>query len=454
MKLSKILVTLTALSAITMTTLATPTSGDPLMVKDEATKLVLQMMPRGSEHISTRYDEDDKEYEVKVHNGGTKEKFEVKVDARLKAVEELDSETYVSFDKNAKNRVKKNEKYKPKFTEKQVINLVEKTYQGAVIKEVEMEKDNGFWIYDVTFKSDKIDGSLELDPETGRVLERDLHFKAPNTSDVPTTLPSHEIVEGVVTETAAIQQIYNKLPKGSTFVGSKRVIEDQKVKYEMTFTYKAYHIEVTVDGSNGLTEDVEVFTLTEVDKNAPNRYENGRYVAKYSPAQVEEIVLRHFPEGKVTEVQMSLSRNLWVYDVDVTLKNGEVDVLICPETGAVIALDLDVKETEIPMIPVEPSTPIKPEQNKLLTEAQVRALVMKLVPTGRIVEMELDKEDGKWVYEVEVMDSKYEYSIEIDAKTGKTLDFDQEKLDDDDDYDNDDDHDDDDDDDDDDRDND
>lgn len=341
MKLSKILVTLTALSAITMTTLATPTSGDLLMVKDEATKLVLQMMPRGSEHISTRYDEDDKEYEVKVHNGGTKEKFEVKVDARLKAVEELDSETYV----------------------------------------------------------------------------------------------------------AAIQQIYNKLPKGSTFVGSKRVIEDQKVKYEMTFTYKAYHIEVTVDGSNGLTEDVEVFTVTEADKNAPNRYENGRYVAKYSPAQVEEIVLRHFPEGKVTEVQMSLSRNLWVYDVDVTLKNGTVDMLVCPETGAVVALDLDVKETEIPMIPVEPSTPVKPEQNKLLTEAQVRALVMKLVPTGRIVEMELDKEDGKWVYEVEVMDSKYEYSIEIDAKTGKTLDFDQEKLDDDDDYDNDDDHDDDDDDD-------
>lgn len=430
MKLRKAFVTLTALTAITVTTFAAPTQ--TIMTKDEATKLVLQMMPRGSEHLSTSYDTDDQEYEVKIHNGGTKEKFEVKVDAVLKSVEELDSETYVGFDEKAKNRVKKNGKYNPKLNEKEIIALVERTYPGAVVKSVELEKDNGFWIYEVEFKSTAVYGSLEMDPETGRTLERDLTFNGLSSVDKPTTLPSDEIVEGVVTENQAIQKIYNKLPKGSTFVGSKRIIESQKVKYEMTFTYKAYHIEVTVDGSNGLVDDAEVFTLQEVDKNAVNRYENGRYVAKYSPAQIEAIVLKHIPEGKVTNVQMSLSRNLWVYDVDVTLENGTMNLIVCPETGALMSLDLDMKHTEVPMVPIEPSKPVKPEVNdKLLTEAQVKALVMKLVPSGKIIEIELDKDDNKWIYEVEVIDAKYEYNIEIDAKTGKTVELDKEALDDD-----------------------
>lgn len=432
MKLRKVLVMLTALTAMTVTTFAAPIP--TLMTQDEATRLVLQMMPRGSEHISTSYDTDDQEYEVKIHNGGTKEKFEVKVDAVLKSVEELDSETYIGFDEKAKNRVKKNGKYNPKLKEKEIIALVEKTYPGAVVKTVELEKANGFWIYEVEFQSPVVYGSLEMDPVTGRTLERNLTFKGLNESDRPTTLPSDEIVEGIVTENQAIQKIYNKLPKGSTFVGSKRIIENQKVKYEITFMYKTYHIEVTVDGSRGLVEDAEVFTLQEADKNAPNRYENGRYVGKYSPAQIEALVLKQFPEGKVTKVEMSLSRNLWVYDVDVTLKNGTVDLLVCPETGALIALDLEVENTEIPMIPIEPSIPVKPEVNhKLLTEAQVKALVMKLIPSGKIIDLELDEDDNRWVYEVEVMDAKYEYSIDIDAKTGKTLEFEQERLDDDDD---------------------
>ena len=436
MKLTKTLVTLTVLTGLTMTTFAAP--AQTLMTKDEATKLVLQMMPRGSEHISTSYDEDDKEYEVKFHNGGTKEKYEVKVDAVLKAIEELDSDTYIGFEQNAKNKVVKNKKYNPKYSKTEIIAIVQKTYPGATVKKVEIEEENGFWIYEVEFTSKAVNGSLEMDPETGRTLERDLTFKVSSTSDKPVTLPSDEIVEGVVTETAAIQKVYNKLPKGSSFVGSKRIIENQKVKYELTFTYKTYHIEVTVDGSDGSIDDAEVFTSQEVDKNAPNRYENGRYVAKYTPAQIEELVLKQFPEGKVTKVQMGLSRNLWVYDIDVTLKDGKVDILMCPETGKVLALDLEIKDKEIPLTPIGPSTPVKPEvDNKLLTEAQIRALVMKIVPSGVIVDIELDKDNGKWIYEVEVVDSKYEYSIELDAKTGKTLDLDKEELDNDDDHDND-----------------
>lgn len=448
MKLTKTLVALTALAATSVSVFATP--AQKIMTKDEATKLVLQIMPRGSEHLSTSYDEDDKEFEVKFHNGGTKEKFEVKVDATLKAIEELDSETYTGFDKNAKNKIQHNVKYKPALSKEKIIALVQQTYPGAVVKKVELEKDNGFWIYDVDFKSKTIDGSLEMDPETGRTLERELDFKTSKTADIPTTLPSDELVEGIITENQAIEKIYNKLPKGSSFVGSKRIIENQVVKYELTFTYKEYHIEVTVDGRDGLVDDAEAFSTKAIDKNAPNRYENGRYVGKYSPEQIKSIALKHFPAGKVTKLQMGLSRNLWVYDVDVTLKNGDVDLLICPETGTLLALDLDVDAREIPLTPITPAKPVKPEtDNKLLTESQIKALVMKLVPSGTILDIELDKEDGRWVYEVEVIDAKYEYSIEIDAKSGKTLDLDKDKRDDDDNdddrYDHDDDDDDDDD---------
>ena len=209
--------------------------------------------------------------------------------------------------------------------------------------------------------------------------------------------------------------------------------------YELHFVYKTYQIEVEIDGATGQVHEIDVYSTAAVDKNAVNRYENGRYVGKYSAQELETLLKAYFPQGKVEEVEMTRTRGLWVYDVEMRLPNGEVDALICPETGTVLGIDMEREIVSVPTTPivpttptpVVPTTPTKPESsNQFLTEAQIREIVKKIAPQAVIQEIELDKDDGQWIYEVEAMDSYYEYELEISATTGKVLELDKDEIDD------------------------
>lgn len=47
----------------------------------------------------------------------------------------------------------------------------------------------------------------------------------------------------------------------------------------------------------------------------------------------------------------------------------------------------------------------------------------------QVVKIEFDTDDGKEVYEIELIDSSFEYEIKIDATTGQIIEFDKDDLD-------------------------
>lgn len=60
------------------------------------------------------------------------------------------------------------------------------------------------------------------------------------------------------------------------------------------------------------------------------------------------------------------------------------------------------------------------------SKAKKIALAKAKGKNARITEIELDREDGVMVYEGEMVDSKYEYDFEINAKTGKIIEWERE----------------------------
>ena len=56
-----------------------------------------------------------------------------------------------------------------------------------------------------------------------------------------------------------------------------------------------------------------------------------------------------------------------------------------------------------------------------ITEQQAKDIVNKEAPNGQITKFKLDREHGKMVYEVEVMDGNVEKEFDIDAETGTVL---------------------------------
>ena len=62
-----------------------------------------------------------------------------------------------------------------------------------------------------------------------------------------------------------------------------------------------------------------------------------------------------------------------------------------------------------------------------LSQEQIKTIVKKEVPNGQLTKFELDRENGRKVYEVEVMDGNIEKDYEIDAETGAIVKFEQEQ---------------------------
>lgn len=122
--------------------------------------------------------------------------------------------------------------------------------------------------------------------------------------------------------------------------------------------------------------------------------------------------------GEVTFIQSKLD---WedgrqVYDVEFyTADYKEYDYEIDAVTGAVVSFDQDA----------EGYTP--PAGGAVISEARAREIALTKVPgasDSHIRELKLDRDDGRQIYEVEIVYNRVEYEIEIDAVTGNVLKYD------------------------------
>ena len=62
-----------------------------------------------------------------------------------------------------------------------------------------------------------------------------------------------------------------------------------------------------------------------------------------------------------------------------------------------------------------------------ISEQQAKDIVKKEAPNGQITKFKLDRENGRMVYEIEVMNGNIEKDYEIDAETGAIVKLEQEQ---------------------------
>lgn len=68
----------------------------------------------------------------------------------------------------------------------------------------------------------------------------------------------------------------------------------------------------------------------------------------------------------------------------------------------------------------------EPQGDVTVTEAEAKEIALLKVPNGEIVKLELDHDDGQANYEVEIVKDNYEHEIEINAVTGKIVEYERD----------------------------
>ncbi|MFC5605091.1 PepSY domain-containing protein [Sporosarcina koreensis] len=66
------------------------------------------------------------------------------------------------------------------------------------------------------------------------------------------------------------------------------------------------------------------------------------------------------------------------------------------------------------------------QSDKMISLQDAKKVATDKVKGGIVTEAELDEDDGRYHYEVDLKEGKYEYDLEIDAYTGKIIKFEKE----------------------------
>ena len=124
---------------------------------------------------------------------------------------------------------------------------------------------------------------------------------------------------------------------------------------------------------------------------------------------VVDIVLRNYPQSRVTKIEISNYKGKIVYDGEAFDKGQKIEFIINANTGEVYKMDPNYDDE------------YNPSYNLPITFEQASKIALDNSFNGRVKSIELKNIDKKAYYTVEVRENKVEKEINIDANSGKIL---------------------------------
>ena len=111
--------------------------------------------------------------------------------------------------------------------------------------------------------------------------------------------------------------------------------------------------------------------------------------------------------GEMTDFEVEFENGQTVYSAEFTNEEFETEIMIDPRTGNILGIEHEAK-------PV-----IKKEKIKI-TEQEARDIAVAEIG-GRVIEVELEREFGRDVYEVEIETYGVEADVFVDLETGEVV---------------------------------
>ena len=223
----------------------------------------------------------------------------------------------------------------------------------------------------------------------------------------------------------------------ATFVETKRDYENGRLVYEIEFvvlsgnSYKEYDYEVAASDGTIVSYDYDIEASYTVPSG--NAQTGGtQTTGDIGVDKAKEIALNHAgvkaADATFIEAKRDYDDGRLVYELEfVVISNGaikEYDYEILAADGTIVSYDYDIETSY--------TVPNGNAQTAgTLSEADAKALVLAQIPSAtetHFKKWKLEKDDGRWVYEGEVVYDTWEYEFEMDAATGAFLEWDIESV--------------------------
>ena len=311
--------------------------------------------------------------------------------------------------------------------------------------EICLDFDDGIWVYEVEFAVGNTEYEYEINAITGEIIKFETELDddpegapgTPRPSAQPTQQPGSEFLSE--DEIKAI--VFNHAGVNANDVREFEIeLDDEHGIWVYEVEFKAGNIEYDYV-VNAVTGEI-IKSETEVDDDPTAAPGTPRPTAQptqqpgsefLSEDEIRAIVFNHAGvnanDVREFEIELDDEDGIWVYEVDFKAGNIEYDYVVNAVTGAIIRVETEIDDdpTAAPGTPRPTAQPTQQPGSELLSEDEIRAIVFSHAGVNandvREFEIELDDEDGIWVYEVEFESGRHEYSYEVNALTGEIIDY-------------------------------
>jgi len=135
-----------------------------------------------------------------------------------------------------------------------------------------------------------------------------------------------------------------------------------------------------------------------------------------SMEKAQEIALSE-QDGHIDSIELESDEGYVYYEVETENGDTEYDIYIEASTGEVLKVDRDDHDDD----DYEVSGAL---ENSISAEKAMQIAVEKV--GGKVIEMELDEDDNRYEYEIEIKTNDGEVEMTIDAVTGKILEIEKD----------------------------
>lgn len=278
-----------------------------------------------------------------------------------------------------------------------------------------IQKGDDSFVVEIEINGIKYDVTIGADKTVKSVKINDRQVEKEQIPDAP--FENNEYIGKEAARDAALADAGVEL-KDVTGLEIDFDFDDGKYLYEVEFKVGTAKYEYDIEARSGEIHKKEVNDKTEYEK-APEGVEfKGRDVAVSIAIENALKGLQNTAltanDASLKKAKLDFDKGSYVYEIEFVLGGVEYEYEINAVTGAIIKVETDKAEQ------IDTVATISQD------EAVRIATTTAGVSTYTELKTKLEVEHGVIVWEVEFKSGGYEYEYEIDAKTGKILDYEKE----------------------------
>lgn len=267
-------------------------------------------------------------------------------------------------------------------------------------------------VYELEFTSGNHQYEVEIS-KAGEVLKFEAEYM---TAEATQQTQNSNYITLEAAKEIALKHVELTGKQGAVFV--KEELDYKKSRYELEILFSGKEYEVKVDADSGNVLEVEVETTKHTAPDLSLR--------KVTLEEAKALVLKDLGLSQATFDKEEFDACEMEYELELTAGDKEYEYTVSACTGQILEKEWDKKE-------MAKSTPKPGDTSSFIGVKKAKALALKHAGlTGKSVtyeEAKLDKEDGRYVYEIEFEYGGMEYEYELDAQTGDILKAEKEKAD-------------------------